>query len=163
MRLICIRWLGLAVGFIAMACGQKESPRVAVFQVDSDFLPYVSAFERAANEQGKPIRVNDLIVSFGPTPNLNETGVCEISSDESPRITINQNIWSFLSPMDRQQVMFHELGHCVLRRLHKSGVTVQNGASIPSSMMYTHRIPGTTYSAHQGFYHIELFSTSNEF
>lgn len=158
-----VPWLGLAIGLFATACGQKQAPHQAIFQVDSDFLPYVTAFENAAAEQGAAVRITDLIVSYGPTPNANETGVCEIATDESPRISINSTIWQYLSPMDRQQVMFHELGHCVLRRLHKNSQAVQGGSTIPSSMMYSVRIPGGTYSNNMAFYHIELFSSSNEF
>jgi len=147
------------------ACAPKEKEHMELFQVDSTFLPYVQNFELAGVSEGKDVKITDLIVAFGDTPSMNETGVCEIADNETPKVTINQRIWNTLSNTDRQEVVFHELGHCVLRRRHQSSEMMGFGGMtrIPESIMYPYRIPGTTYQAHIAQYHDELFSKSNEF
>jgi hypothetical protein len=149
----------------AMGCAPKEKEHVELFQVDDTFLPYVQNFETVSSEEGREVRITDLILSFGPTNNITETGVCEIATNETPRVTINQGIWNGLNNNDRQEVIFHELGHCVLRRRHQEGEirNFNNTAWVPASIMYPYRIPGAIYIANVDHYHGELFSKANEF
>ena len=147
-----------------MGCAPKEKAHTELFQVDQTFMPYVQNFELVASEQGKDIKITDIIIQFGPTNSINETGVCEITTNETPRITINQGIWNALNNNDQQEVIFHELGHCIEHRLHQEGEMLGfNNRQIPVSIMYPYRIPGTTYMANVDHYHEELFSKSNEF
>lgn len=148
---------------LASACAPKEKDHVELFQVDSDFLPYVQNFELASSQESRDLKITDLIVSFGDTPNLNETGVCEITENETPRIIVNAAIWQTLSSTDRQEVIFHELGHCVLRRIHQNSQVAGTGGMIPDSIMYPYRISGTTYQSNISYYHHELFSKSGQF
>lgn len=154
--------LGLSV---ASSCAPIEKEHIEMFQVDSTFMPYVQNFELAAQAEGVSMKITDLIIEFGSTPSMNETGVCEIATNETPKVTINQRIWNTLSNTDRQEVIFHELGHCTLRRRHQEGEIMgfNNTTRIPASIMYPYRIPGTTYQAHIDHYHEELFSKRNEF
>src|SRR5690606_35384225 len=134
-------------------------------QVDSRFQSYVNAFEQAASEEGKPLIIDDLILNFGTTPSLNETGVCERAEEETPRVTINQKIWNTLNDYNRQEVSFYELGHCVLRRIHQMSemLAYNKTMRIPESVMYPYRIVGTVYRDNMDHYHGELFSKSNQF
>lgn len=156
------RLQGLAViSFIvlsASACAPKEKQHEAFLQIDSPFQQYVSNFEQVSAEEGSPLTITDLVVSFGVTNSLNETGVCEWAENETPRIIVNQRIWNTLSDYDRQEVIFHELGHCVLRRVHQNGeMLAYNGTtSVPASVMYPYRIPGTIYRDNMDHYHAEL-------
>ncbi len=150
---------------LAMGCAPKEKEHVELFQVDQTFMPYVQNFELVSSEEGRDVKITDLIVAFGPTNSITETGVCEIATNETPRVTINQGIWNTLNNHDRQEVIFHELGHCVLRRRHQDGEVRNhdNSAWIAASIMYPYRIPGATYMANVDHYHGELFSKANEF
>lgn len=143
----------------ASGCGKKQKDHEAFLQIDGSFQTYVNTFEQTAASEGGSLVINDLILAFGSTPSINETGVCEWAEDETPRITINKRIWDTLSDYDRQEVIFHELGHCVLRRIHQSGeISAYGGAmNIPSSVMYPYRISGTIYRDNIVHYHDELF------
>jgi hypothetical protein len=154
-----ITFLFVALAVSASACGQKEKDHEAFLQIDASFQNYVSNFEQASAEEGTPLQITDLILGFGPTPSLNETGVCEWAENETPRITINARIWGTLNDYDRQEVIFHELGHCVLRRIHQNTemMAYNNTLRIPSSVMYPYRIVGTIYRDNMDHYHGELF------
>ncbi len=161
-----IKGVMIATAFFALqACAKKEKDKVDLYQVDSQFESYVSNFETVAAAQGRSIAITDLIVSFGSTPTLNETGVCEITEGETPRVTINERIWLTLDPMSQQEVIYHELGHCVIRRKHQTSVINVGGAwgNIPESIMYPYRIRGDMYEDHQAHYDAELFTKSGEF
>ena len=161
-----IRGLVLCVvlGVSTSACAPKEKQHDAFLQVDAPFQDFVSNFEQASSEEGQALVINDLVVAFGSTPNLNETGVCEYAENETPRITINQRIWNTLNDYDKQEVMFHELGHCVLKRLHQNGemMAYNNTVRIAESIMYPYRISGTIYRDNIVHYHNELVDASKK-
>ena len=146
---------------VLQSCAAKKDKQNLV-QIDSDFSAFVTNFEAASKNMGRSGRISDLVVEFGSTPSMNETGVCEITEGETPRVTINERIWTNLSVMDRQEVIFHELGHCVLRRQHQEGTVTVGGywGTIPSSIMYPYRIPGSIYEPNQEYYDGELFDAS---
>lgn len=144
---------------MASGCAPKEKEHDAFLQIDPPFQGYVNAFEQVSSEQGSALVISDLIVQFGSTPSLNETGVCEWAENETPRITLNERIWNTLSDYDRQEVMFHELGHCVLKRIHQtSEIMAYSGTvRIAESVMYPYRISGTIYRDNITHYNGELF------
>ena len=150
------------LGLSASACAPKEKQHDAFLQVDAPFQEFVNNFEQAAADENGSLVINDLIVRFGSTPNLNETGVCEWAENETPRITLNQRIWSTLNDYDRQEVMFHELGHCVLKRVHQTSEILgySGTVQIAESVMYPYRISGTIYRDNIEHYHEELFDPS---
>jgi hypothetical protein len=162
MKNLKLTLLFAAIAVSASACAPKEKEHEAFLQVDGPFQDYVSNFEQASAEQGMPLRIVDLILGFGSTPSLNETGVCEWAENETPRIIINARIWNTLNDYDRQEVIFHELGHCVLRRIHQitEMMAYNNTMRIPSSVMYPYRIVGTVYRDNMAHYHGELFDAS---
>lgn len=152
----------ILTGFIALAasgCAPKEKQHDAFLQIDSPFQGYVNSFEQTSASEGNALTITDLIITFGTTPSMNETGVCEVAENETPRIIVNQRIWNTLNDYDKQEVIFHELGHCVLRRIHQnSEMLAYNGAqTVPESVMYPYRIPGTIYRDNMAHYHGELF------
>ncbi len=146
----------------ASSCAPKEKQHDAFLQVDAPFQDFVNNFEQTSSEEGNALVIDDLVVVFGTTPTMNETGVCEWAENETPRIVINQRIWNTLNDYDKQEVIFHELGHCVLRRVHQnSEMLAYDGAqTVPDSVMYPYRIPGTIYRDNIVHYHDELFAAA---
>jgi hypothetical protein len=154
----------IMIGTLFFQSCAKEKEKTDLYQIDSEFSSFVQTFEATSVTQGADVSINDLVLEFGSTPTMNETGVCEITEGETPRVTINERIWTNLNTMDRQEVIFHELGHCVLRRKHQDGTVTVGGywGTIPSSIMYPYRIPGSIYEPNQEFYDEELFDTSKK-
>ncbi len=146
------------------ACAPIEKDHDPLLQVDAPFQTLVSAFEQVSAAEGTPVVINDLIVGFGPTQSMNETGVCEYADNETPRIIINERIWNTLNDYDRQEVMFHELGHCVLKRIHQNGemMAYNNTVRIAASVMYPYRIAGSVYRDNIVHYHDELFDPAKK-
>ena len=88
--------------------------------VASDLQPYFNSFESAAATLGVPI---DLSTS-GVTAEIREigedrvAGTCSTNGYDVKHITIDRTFWVNASPLVREMVVYHELGHCVLGRGH---------------------------------------------
>ncbi|HUP58614.1 MAG TPA: putative metallopeptidase [Bdellovibrionota bacterium] len=138
--------------FAVTACGKQPTLQL------NEFATYVDMFQEEAASHGQPVKVTDLIVRFGTMENPYERGICEIAGDETPVITINQEAWDQMSEDEREPLMFHELGHCVLRRKHRAD---QIGPGVPASLMNPYTIAGWTYGQYKKHYIDELFSQHN--
>lgn len=138
--------LTLLLCLTAVGCGKNT------YQVDSQLQPYVDRFVAESNKVGKPVTVDNLIASIGTIGTADWAGECSYSS--TPTITINQTYWSNFNDAEREQVMFHELGHCVLMRNHNNDV---DAYGTPVSVMFWEMVSDNTYSQHRGDWMIELF------
>ncbi len=140
----------LLISLMVSACGRRQP----VLKIDG-FEEYVSLFEVRSSEFGRETKVNDLIIEFGDLPNPRERGACEIVGDQTPRIVISRKKWDKLDEVARRQLLFHEMGHCVLFRDHRGGHT-EDG--IPVSLMNPYAIDSYTYAQFEEAYNQELFT-----
>lgn len=140
---------------VATACG-----RAPVLQIDEPFKPYVQRFEQLSIERGNGVQIVDLKVSFGKMQSEYENGACEIIGDNTPTVYINEVTWNRLTDIDREALIFHELGHCVLRRGHIDEIE-EDGS--PKSLMHPYRIQTRIYEMHEQKYVVELFKGKAEF
>lgn len=118
--------------FVCLACGGKEDGSIisgGVQGVDQGLTPYVKKFESYLERTGQSHDMSGLSVQFSDTLKLPIIGVCIL---ELQVVEINREMWLRLTADLRELLMFHELGHCVLRRPHNT--TLLEG--IPESVMY---------------------------
>jgi len=134
------------------ACGKKPVLEVGQFQ------PYVRSFQAQAAAHGQNVQVTDLVIKFGPMENKFERGICEINGDETPTILINEEAWNQMSEDEREPLLYHELGHCVLKRKHRAD---QMSAGVPASLMNPYTIAGWTYDQYRTYYLNDLFTQEN--
>ena len=71
------------------------------------------------------------------------------------QMIINKQFWDAATPTEREMVIFHELGHCVLYRKHLNDAR-PDGSPV-SLMRYTIYSP-TTYNNNRDYYLRELFT-----
>lgn len=150
--------VGLLVVFVGVftGCGKEHTPELDV----GEFAEYVTRFEARSASVGQAVTVTDLRIKFGNTDGSNELGVCEIGEDVTPTITIEIDTWDLLDDAEKESLLFHEMGHCVLRRRHKTEVT---RVGIPASLMNPYIIDGYTYTENNSYYSRELFSHRGDF
>lgn len=88
--------------------------------LSDDLQPYFSSFEDAAADLGIPID----IAASGITAEIREinqgdvAGTCSTNGFDIRHITIDRSFWINASPLLREMVVYHELGHCILGRGH---------------------------------------------
>jgi hypothetical protein len=123
---------------------------------------YIRAFERASWSSGHPVRVKELEVKFESLPE-NTGGHCDRLGARKRlvlKITIDKDLWNSISELSRERLIFHELGHCVLNRVH-SNIT-EDGRPISLMYPYLMSISDREYRTNWIQYTDELFRNAEE-
>ncbi len=81
--------------------------------------PYVSAFFLQAHLRGYDLYEEhfNFTIRFGET---HDSGVAASCETPGRIITINPEIWASRGELEKEWIVFHELGHCILGRKHKN-------------------------------------------
>ena len=124
----------LVIGAIIIlsACSKDK-----VYNVPPEVEVYVQRFEDEAQARGYDIEIKRLKVNF--VDNLSNggdaiAGRCNNPGGRTPHIELSSDFLE-MSPEVQEQLVFHELGHCVLEREHVDAF-MSNGHY--SSIMNTH-------------------------
>jgi hypothetical protein len=112
---------------------------VFVFQVDEGLERIVDRFYEEAEQRGVPLQKNNLIVEFSETLDEDKCGLCtrpKRKKEIQRRVQISQTkiCWDRLSTLNRETLLFHELGHCLLNRDHDDALFPSDA---PKSIMTT--------------------------
>lgn len=110
---------------------QSDESAVPVYNVPTTVQRYVRAFYTEAGQRGQSVDTTNLIITFGTPPaGPDACGQCELLAGKPPRITLNPNgfCWAQAADAEREGLVFHELGHCLLRRLQHRTDRFPNGA-----------------------------------
>lgn len=144
---------------ICFSCVKKETKKGvlsggAIVVNEDTLIPYIDEFKVRVALAGLTPDFSGLDVKFSDSLPSNVLGSCIMYSEY---VTINRSLWVQLGPLDREELIFHELGHCILKRLHEP--TVVSG--VPVSIMYPYHLGGVygeslRYPAYQS----ELFSVN---
>ncbi|MBD2699134.1 hypothetical protein IC229_00680 [Spirosoma sp. BT702] len=112
-----------------LSCQSNSQPEPPQYNVPAEVEPFILAFRQEAQQRNKTVATNNLIVTFGTT--LGEDVCGECIPGKTPRIVLNIDdfCWQKASQQERECLIFHELGHCLLNRAHKTD-KFPNGAFI---------------------------------
>lgn len=104
----------------------------AIYSVQEEFAPFVAKFLEEAQLRGHSITITNLIMKFGETEKETYCGECQSVPDKpnvQRRIIISTTAacWSAASAEEKEALVFHELGHCVLNRLGHKEDRLPNG------------------------------------
>jgi hypothetical protein len=144
--------------------------------IDSELMPYVQYFIEASKGKVTQNDLKDITIGFHDYPNDSLTvGTCHYIPNE---IDISRKWWKHTySTPNKLTLMFHELGHCVLKRGHvgdsnflievfeefgidmdefKSDILLGDGC--PKSIMYDKVLPEICMNTHFDTYMKELFN-----
>lgn len=108
---------------IFLSACQVEEPTPSNINIEEAFLPYVNAFIQEGAKRGHTIDFEDtgLSVVFGNIPTASASCLEIGGSDHgSHQIIVNKSTWETLNDTLRERLIFHELGHCELNRIHKN-------------------------------------------
>lgn len=149
----------LIVALALTGCGRFEPANrtdPTNFEVeDPEFLVYIKKFEKASETRNNIIVAN-IVIKYGNI-GPDTIGLCAIEPRATPLITIDRAYWAKASDIEKETLMFHELGHCRLKRKHK--IEVVN--SWPVSIMYPNSI-WNYYQYKPPAYQDELFSITDD-
>jgi hypothetical protein len=129
-----MRSIYLLILVIFLGCS-KESDFQPVYNVPDDFQPFIETFIREAAGRGFTYEITNLIVKYDSALNVPVCGRCNSNAlDGSVQkiISINPNLQCWFSAEEQEAFFIHELGHCILGRLHDNSL-LPNGD--PKSIM----------------------------
>lgn len=151
------------------SCGRPVSDEQAssTAQIDAELKPYVDMFLQDASRLGRNVTIGGLIVKFdNDLGNKNFIATCKTGSKMLPTITFSNNFYNYYKSRgmfnDIEQVMFHELGHCLLGLQHNDAIDQRT--RYPVSIMNTYHFSGDLYNKFRDSYLMQLFFyTPNNF
>jgi hypothetical protein len=129
MRNICF---GLLMIFIT-ACSTQEEVET-VYDVPEEFQTIVETFIEEAALRGFNYQITNLIIRYDDDPESNYCGLCNSSSIDQniQKIILINSSKCWLNDAQKEALIFHELGHCFLGRLHDTTLLPNDD---PKSMM----------------------------
>jgi hypothetical protein len=133
-------------------CGKtQEQQHNQIFNI-TGFETYYSTFVAYTNHGS-----NDLIIKFGDPKTIsgksNVVGLCQMGSQTTPIVTIDQTFWNNTTEDLKQELIDHELGHCILNRQHRNDL-LPNGN--PSSIMNAYLFDPNVIKSNNNYYQNEL-------
>ena len=111
------------------------------FSVDPAFIPYRNEFVNYATQYNKVNNSQTISIMFADLPAdqlSKEVGVCISGFTDGNHIQIDKITWSSLNDWERRSLIFHEMGHCCLGRVHRTDTALNFylGSYAPVSIMY---------------------------
>lgn len=96
--------------------------------VDEALWDYFQRFEVVAAARGITIDLHaeDVTGTIREISSKNVAGRCNYNQHIPNMVTIDLSFWKRSSDRNREFVVFHELGHCVLFRAHKEDADLHN-------------------------------------
>jgi hypothetical protein len=153
----------LILPLLLMACAPHKEQ---VSTPDTYTGSLLDDFKADGASVGAPQNITDLVVVFGdphaagctePESGAVLEGCCTMQPNHSPTITLLKSEWDQMWPIEQKELMYHELGHCILHRAHRNDLNPQGFAC---SLMIDPRpgsLPGYWSLGHGNDYILELF------
>lgn len=135
---------------------------------DAELIPYVNQFLKLATEHGTVLdasRVSRIVIVFDAATVYPILGKCTVST-KGLSIKINPENWQYASKAEREQLMFHELGHCLMGLQHDNTVAklydynseIDGFYSGAANLMNAYAIWGEWYEPNRTYYINKLFN-----
>lgn len=125
--------------------------------IDNEFNPYLNRFKYYATKNHKDVDLDGLSVYFG-TFNKKEDVIGECNY-KTKTIRIDREAWQEGTDYFKEQLMLHELGHCILHRKHNDNLIEEENLLAPESLMKSVNVnDDKVYEDHKSYYIQELFN-----
>lgn len=112
----------LSIISLCVACSKGNERNIVVVEhfIDSRLNDYFESFKNEAVKRNIQIDFEEMGID-GYIQSIRESGVagqCQTYVDGSSRVQISPSYWRGASDLEREFLVFHELGHCALKRDH---------------------------------------------
>ena len=158
-----------AIGLLLYALTFKISNVPMDSGVNKETAVYVERFNKYANIYLEGFKMPDIDIGFGElyllhqnggTPTHETIGLC--MNFFKPTVVFDRRYWDHSTPIEREELVFHELGHCALNRDHIEGMDNLLGKSQPKSIMNPYILPADDYLRMRDYYISELFNGAGD-
>lgn len=137
--------------------------------VEESFAPYVAQFKKESKVASKPLEIKALTVKMYDEKEevlvsemADETLATCFPATETTEavVTVNPKFWNnpSYSNAAREQVLFHELSHCVLEKEHVNDTEVMSdGSVLEKSITNETHLSDDKYTKNHAYYMKEMF------
>ena len=152
--------LDLKIYTVMLAFAAAFWPTDARYPIDKygEFNFYVESFKEAGESVGWKVNMHGVKIDFVDKLPEAWVGVC---IPEQRQVFVDLHYWLRTDETHREELVWHELGHCVLGREHTTASVDEH----PASIMYpTVQVPDDEkfYLSHKHHYIKELFTTEGK-
>lgn len=139
-----MKQLIITVSFLLASCAGFVPNKT-----DPVFIQYIERFE---NDTQRTVTVPITFMS-----NKEYAGWCKTYSNGYRLIEIDHEYWQNSDDLAKEQLIYHELGHCVLNRGHSNTLVPhpEYGYNIPNSIMYFRAFGGSLFYGDYRSHYIE--------
>lgn len=109
------------VSIITATCSEDDDI-IPVYDVPEEYQSIVEKFVEEAALRGFDLTIDNLIIYDDPDMKVNLCGSCnsnELNTNIQKIVKINQR-YCWINQEQKEGLIFHEFGHCILGRLHTS-------------------------------------------
>ena len=142
-----------------MGCAKENNENLVIeaLFIDEALAPYFERFVAEGTNRGQAIdlvakRIEGFLIDIEEE---DVVGQCSYSASSTRKVNIDRTYWNSATDLEKELVIFHELGHCYLERSHSDTQENRNCTSIMHSGTSGCRLSYTATS--RGDYLDELF------
>jgi hypothetical protein len=133
----------------------KNSPLL----IDEQFLPFFEEFKKDAAKYDVTPNFKNMTTTFLPDISDNILAYC---MPKFNTIKVSRKKWDTLDHISRKLLLYHEWGHCTLKREHVEDRDSKYISVCPDSIMYPYIDPIVRcYNINTNWYDKELFTNFN--
>lgn len=115
------------------ACGGPSNPGLFI---DAAYQPYFDKFKEELAIRNVKIEINNLTITTEALTGVVANCTVNTARSKAPVIKIDPTWWASFNEDQREVVVFHELSHCLLGRIHTDEFIVNNFAILPTNQAY---------------------------
>jgi hypothetical protein len=117
-RSLRLVWYAFFVVIVASACSEDEADDVLF--VDESLRTYFYQFETEAALRGIDLNLDSMEIEgyLRLITAQSVIGQCAHQADQPSTVIIDVGYWNTATDLEKEFLVFHELGHCALRREH---------------------------------------------
>lgn len=170
-----MKFIYIMISLFLISCGKNQRVKTII---PKEFSKYVQKFEELSTNSyvNKPARVVGVVMTLTDSLDNETNGVCyKEELDKSnfgtqlyimfngvtksqKYIEISSTYWRYATDAEKEALIFHELGHCMLNREHLDGFNLQNNRYY--SIMNYFSFEGEIYTRNYQYYIRELFKAN---
>lgn len=126
---------GVLIAVISNACTTLNTINYTLSKlhyIDSAIWPYVTKFVVEGGKRGYVADLSNITVIFGTTNTKEDAGTVGTCSaiNGFPLVVIDQGYWNISNVYEKEELIMHELGHCLLNREHCEAKENGEGVSL---------------------------------